>query len=110
MRRVLIANRGEIALRAVRACRQLGLETVAVYSSADSNFPHRLAADHAICLGPPAASLSYLNASPLIEAARGTAATRSTRVTASYPRRALSPQPAARRGSPSSARAPRPSA
>ena len=69
MRRVLIANRGEIALRAVRTCRQLGLESVAVYSTADANSPHRWAADHAICIGPPAPKASYLNAAALIETA-----------------------------------------
>jgi acetyl-CoA carboxylase biotin carboxylase subunit len=69
MRRVLIANRGEIALRAVRACRKLGLESVAVYSSADANSPHRWAADHAVCIGPPPPKASYLNAAALIETA-----------------------------------------
>ncbi len=67
MRRVLVANRGEIALRAIRACRQLGLESLAVYSSADANSPHRWAADHAICIGPPPAQASYLNAAALLE-------------------------------------------
>lgn len=70
MRRVLIANRGEIALRAIRASRQLGLEGVAVYSSADANSPHRWAADEAVCIGPPAPSASYLNVGALIEVAR----------------------------------------
>ena len=70
MRRVLIANRGEIALRAVRACRQLGLESVAVFSSADANSPHRWAADRAICIGPPPPKSSYLNAAALIETAK----------------------------------------
>ena len=69
MRRVLIANRGEIALRAVRACRKLGLESLAVYSSADANSPHRWAADHAVCIGPPPPKASYLNAAALIETA-----------------------------------------
>ena len=69
MRRVLIANRGEIALRAVRESRQLGLESVAVYSSADANSPHRWAADHAVCIGPPPPKSSYLNAAALIETA-----------------------------------------
>lgn len=69
MRRVLIANRGEIALRAVRACRRLSLESLAVYSSADANSPHRWAADHAICIGPPQPKASYLNADALIETA-----------------------------------------
>ncbi len=69
MHRVLIANRGEIALRAVRTCRRLGLESVAVYSAADANSPHRWAADHAIRIGPPPPKLSYLNAAALIEVA-----------------------------------------
>jgi acetyl-CoA carboxylase biotin carboxylase subunit len=65
----LIANRGEIALRAIRVCRGLGLESVAVYSSADANSPHRWSADHAICIGPPAPKSSYLSAGALIETA-----------------------------------------
>jgi len=69
VRRVLVANRGEIALRALRACRQLGLESLAVYSSADANCPHRWVADHAICIGPPPPKASYLNAGALIETA-----------------------------------------
>ena len=69
MRRVLVANRGEIALRAIRACRQLGLESLAVYSSADANSSHRWAADHSICIGPPPATASYLNAAALLETA-----------------------------------------
>src|SRR5579885_2969880 len=72
LRRVLIANRGEIALRAVRACRQLSLESVAVYSSADANSAHRWAADHAVCIGPPPPKASYLNAAALIETAVAT--------------------------------------
>ena len=69
MRRVLVANRGEIALRAIRVCRQLGLESVAVYSSADANSPHRWTADHAICIGPPPPKSSYLDAGALMETA-----------------------------------------
>ena len=69
VRRVLIANRGEIALRAARACRRLGLESVAVHSTADANSPHVWAADHAVCIGPPPASASYLHAPALIETA-----------------------------------------
>ena len=61
MQRVLVANRGEIALRAVRAARKLGLQTVAAYSDADRNSPHVWAADRSVCIGPPAAALSYLN-------------------------------------------------
>lgn len=70
MRRVLIANRGEIALRAVRACRALGLESVAVHSSADGNSPHVWAADHAVCIGPPPPGASYLQISSLTDAAK----------------------------------------
>ena len=72
MRRVLIANRGEIALRAIRTCRQLGLASVAVYSSADGNSPHRWAADAALCIGPPPPKASYLNEAALIEIATAT--------------------------------------
>jgi acetyl/propionyl-CoA carboxylase alpha subunit len=69
VRRVLIVNRGEIALRAVRACRRLGLQSVAVHSSSDGNSPHAWAADHAVCIGPPPSPASYLNAAALIETA-----------------------------------------
>jgi acetyl-CoA carboxylase, biotin carboxylase subunit len=69
LRRVLIANRGEIALRAIRTCRRLGLESIAVYSTADGNSAHRWAADRAICIGPPPPKLSYLNVAALIEVA-----------------------------------------
>src|SRR5260370_42697493 len=62
VRRVLIANRGEIALRAARACRRLGLESVAVHSTADAKSPHVWAADHAVCSGPPPASARHLHA------------------------------------------------
>ncbi|MFI5262229.1 MAG: acetyl/propionyl/methylcrotonyl-CoA carboxylase subunit alpha [Candidatus Limnocylindrales bacterium] len=68
-RRVLIANRGEIALRVIRACRELGLETVAVYSDADAAAPHVRAADQAVRLGPAPAAASYLRIDRLIEAA-----------------------------------------
>src|SRR5215470_9303205 len=69
MQRVLVANRGEIALRAIRACRQLGHQSLAVFSSADANSPHRWAADHAVCIGPPSATASYLNVGALLETA-----------------------------------------
>ena len=81
MRRVLVANRGEIALRAIRACRQLGHESLAVFSSADANSPHRWAADHAICIGPPPATASYLNAAALLETAIAMKVMRSIPVT-----------------------------
>ncbi|GBQ51404.1 acetyl-CoA carboxylase biotin carboxylase subunit [Komagataeibacter europaeus] len=72
--RVLIANRGEIALRIQRACRQLGLETVAVYSEADADSRHVQEADVALCIGPAAAARSYLDADGLLLAARLTGA------------------------------------
>ncbi|WP_308718829.1 acetyl-CoA carboxylase biotin carboxylase subunit [Komagataeibacter xylinus] len=72
--RVLIANRGEIALRIQRACRQLGLETVAVYSEADADSRHVHEADVALCIGPAAAARSYLDPNGLLLAARLTGA------------------------------------
>lgn len=71
LKRVLVANRGEIALRVVRACRELDLEAVAVCSEADRNSSHVWAADRTICIGPAPAGVSYLNPNALIEAARG---------------------------------------
>ena len=70
IKRLLIANRGEIALRVIRACRELAVETVAVYSDADARAPHVAAADRAVLLGPAPASESYLAIARLIEAAR----------------------------------------
>jgi acetyl-CoA carboxylase biotin carboxylase subunit len=72
VRRLLIANRGEIAVRIIRACREMGIETVAVYSTADKDsLPVRLA-DQAVCIGPPPASQSYLSRNNLITAALNT--------------------------------------
>lgn len=67
--RILVANRGEIALRVIRACRDLGIEVVAVYSEADRGAPYLDLADDAICIGPPPAAESYLNISRIIAAA-----------------------------------------
>ena len=67
--RLLIANRGEIAVRIIRACRELGVNTVAVYSEADRGSMHVWMADEAICIGPPPAAESYLNIQNLIAAA-----------------------------------------
>jgi acetyl-CoA carboxylase biotin carboxylase subunit len=74
VQRVLIANRGEIALRIARGCRALGLSPIAVHSEVDRHAPHVLAADAAVCVGPPPARESYLNADALLAAARETGA------------------------------------
>ncbi|MCC6319376.1 MAG: acetyl-CoA carboxylase biotin carboxylase subunit [Gemmatimonadaceae bacterium] len=68
--KLLVANRGEIALRIIRACRELGVRTVAVYSDADAQAPHTRAADEAVNIGPAASSESYLRGDRLIEAAQ----------------------------------------
>jgi acetyl-CoA carboxylase biotin carboxylase subunit len=68
-RKVLIANRGEIALRVISACREMGIRTVAVYSEADRNSLHVRFADEAICIGPPRSADSYLNVPAVISAA-----------------------------------------
>lgn len=71
-KKVLIANRGEIALRAVRVCSKLGIESVAVYSSADAASPHVWAAGSAVCIGPPSPRQSYLSIRTLIHVATET--------------------------------------
>ena len=68
-RKVLIANRGEIALRVINACKEMGIRTVAVYSTADRNSLHVRFADEAICIGPPRSAESYLNVPAVISAA-----------------------------------------
>jgi acetyl-CoA carboxylase biotin carboxylase subunit len=70
LKKLLIANRGEIALRVIRSARVLGLKTVAVYSEADAKSAHVAAADEAIAIGPPEAARSYLNIAPIIAAAK----------------------------------------
>jgi acetyl-CoA carboxylase biotin carboxylase subunit len=73
-KKVLIANRGEIALRVIRACREMGLASVAVYSTADADALHVKFADQAVCIGPPPSRLSYLNVPQIISAAEVTGA------------------------------------
>ena len=73
-KKVLIANRGEIAVRIIRACRELGLKTVAVFSTADRNALHAKIADEAVCIGAPAAKDSYLNEKAIIAACETTGA------------------------------------
>ena len=67
--KVLIANRGEIALRVIRACRELGIKTVAVYSDADRESLHVRLADESVCIGPAPSIKSYLNINAIISAA-----------------------------------------
>ena len=73
-KKVLIANRGEIAVRIIRACRELGIHTVAVYSTADKNALHAQIADEAVCIGPAASKDSYLNMRAIISACEITGA------------------------------------
>jgi acetyl-CoA carboxylase biotin carboxylase subunit len=72
--KILIANRGEIALRVLRACRELGIQTVAVHSTADENAMHVRLADESVCIGPPSAAESYLNIPALVAACEITGA------------------------------------
>src|SRR5881397_16092 len=71
-RRILVANRGEIAARVLRACREMGIETVAVHSTADALSPHLRLADRTICIGPAPASRSYLDMDAVLQAAEQT--------------------------------------
>ena len=73
--KIVIANRGEIALRILRACREMGIKTVAVHSTADTNLKHVLLADETVCIGPPQSAESYLNMPAIISAAEVTDAT-----------------------------------
>ena len=74
LKRLLVANRGEIALRIIRSCRELGVESIAVYSSADAGAPHTLAADRAVAIGPAPASESYLSVPGIVQAAQSAGA------------------------------------
>ena len=70
-KKVLVANRGEIAVRIIRACREMGVETVAVYSTADKDALHSQLADEAVCIGEAPVNKSYLNVVNIISAALG---------------------------------------
>ena len=72
--KILIANRGEIALRVLRACKELGIKTVAVHSTADADAMHVRFADESVCIGPPAAKDSYLNVAAILSACEITGA------------------------------------
>lgn len=74
IRKLLIANRGEIARRILRTCRQRGIQTVAVHSEADRDLPFVREADEAVCIGPPPVAQSYLNMDAILDAARDTGA------------------------------------
>ena len=109
-KKILIANRGEIACRVIRTARRMGIKTVAVYSDADARAPHVKMADESVRLGPPPAAESYLKAELIIDACKATGAE------AVHPgygflsrARRASPRRSRRPASPSSARRPRPS-
>src|SRR6202046_3788458 len=72
--KILIANRGEIALRILRACREMGIHTVAVHSTADAQAMHVRLADESVCIGPPSVRESYLNIPAILTAASITGA------------------------------------
>ena len=74
IKKLLIANRGEIALRILRAAREIGISSVAVHSTADANAMHVRLADESVCIGPPSAAESYLNAAAILSAAEITGA------------------------------------
>lgn len=74
IKKVLIANRGEIAVRVIRSCREMDIPTVAIYSEADRTAPHVLMADEAVCVGPPSPAKSYLNVPAILDAAKFTGA------------------------------------
>jgi len=91
-KRVLIANRGEIAVRVIRACQELGIETVAIYSDADADALHVQLADMSVRVGAEDATDSYLNKENVLNAAIAARPTPSIRATASSPRMRTSPR------------------
>ena len=72
IKKILIANRGEIACRVIRACKEMSIKSVSVYSDVDVNSPHVSMADEAVCIGPANPSESYLNFDKIIDAAKST--------------------------------------
>lgn len=106
--KVVIANRGEIALRILRACKELGIKTVAVHSTADRELKHVLLADESICIGRPASTESYLNVPAIIAAAEVTGAVAIHPGYGFLSETPISPKWSKNPASSSSARAPRP--
>ena len=98
--KILIANRGEIAVRIIRACKEMGVATVAVYSEADQNALHVALADQSYCIGGPEASESYLNEDQIISTAllAGAQAIHPIPATDFFPRMRILPVPAERTG------------
>ena len=86
LEKVLIANRGEIALRILRACKEMGIKTVAVHSKADRELMHVRLADESVCIGPAASTASYLNVPAIISAAEVPMQAPFTRATGSWQR------------------------
>ena len=107
--KLLIANRGEIALRILRACRELGIKTVAVHSTADKDLKHVLLADETVCIGPPPSRDSYLQIPAIISAAEVTDSVAIHPGTDSSRRTPISPNGWSAAASSSSGRARRPS-
>ena len=101
--KILIANRGEIALRVLRAAKELGIATVAVYSTADKEAMHVKLADESVCIGPPPRAIPISTSPPCSPPARSPAPTLSIPATASSPRTRASPTSSASTASPSSA-------
>ena len=91
-RKILIANRGEIALRVICACKELGIETVAVYSEADRYSLHVRFADEAVCIGPPRSADSYLNVASIIPLQKSPAPRRFILDTGSWRKALTSPR------------------